>query len=64
MSTPADRTAATATVTVTVDRWELAQLIGALMVLEHQMTRIPSNDLSELPRLEALRGRLTSLPVT
>lgn len=39
-------------------RRERAFLIDGLMVLRHQMERVPQNDLSELPELQALLERL------
>jgi hypothetical protein len=45
--------------TVRVTRRERAFLIDGLMVLMHQMAKIPENDLSEEPEMQALLERLT-----
>jgi hypothetical protein len=39
-------------------RRERAYLIDGLMMLMHQMEAVPENDLSELPDLQRLLGRL------
>lgn len=44
--------------TVEVDGWERSHLIDGLMLLMHQMEQVAENDLSEMPRLQALLERL------